>query len=98
MCAVNPFSSTAPHGMLSEPPDADRTLLAGSGEWHVAALCGPSGSGKSVNMRNLGEEAIAHFCAVEQRIFMVEVGQLSTSLLHGEIGNMFVHVSERTGG
>lgn len=26
--------------------------------WSIGALCGPSGSGKSVNMRNLGCEAV----------------------------------------
>lgn len=40
------------------------------GEWHVGALCGPSGSGKSVNMRNLGKEAAFEWTnePVEQQV------------------------------
>ncbi|CAK9071347.1 unnamed protein product [Durusdinium trenchii] len=35
-------------------PRCDRPPTGG---WRVGALCGPSGSGKSVNLRNLGQEA-----------------------------------------
>ena len=42
------------HGLSFRLPRCDRPPTGG---WRVGALCGPSGSGKSVNLRNLGQEA-----------------------------------------
>ena len=45
--------------------------------WSIGALCGPSGSGKSVNMRNLGCEAVLSHGMMESSGRQWQIGQFS---------------------
>ena len=45
--------------------------------WSIGAFCGPSGSGKSVNMRNLGCEAVLSHGMMESSGRQWQIGQFS---------------------